>query len=78
MLRPFERDTTGAAVLDQDLADRRRGLDLHAVTCGRPRHRLGDRPHPADGVAPDPSLAVHLAEGVMQQDIGGAGRVGLA
>ena len=42
----------------------------------RPRHRLGDGAHSADGVAPDAFLAVHLAEHVVQQHIGRARRVG--
>ncbi len=40
------------------------------------RHGLGDRTHAADGVPPGALLAVHLAEGVVQQHIAGAGRVG--
>ena len=40
------------------------------------RHRLRDRPHAADRVAPDAALAVHLAEGVVEEHVGGAGRVG--
>ena len=39
-------------------------------------HRLGDRAHAADGVAPDALLAVHLAEGVVQHHVGRARRVG--
>ena len=39
-------------------------------------HRLGDGAHAADGVAPGALLAVHLAEHVVQQHIGGARRVG--
>ncbi len=42
----------------------------------RARHRLRDRAHAADGVAPHALLAVHLAEGMVQHHIGGAGRVG--
>ncbi len=42
----------------------------------RARHRLGDRAHAANGVAPDPLLAVHLAERMMQHHIGRARRVG--
>jgi hypothetical protein len=38
-------------------------------------HGLGDRAHAADGVAPGALLAVHLAEGVVQQHIGRARRV---
>ncbi len=65
-----------AALLDQDLAHRHVGLDLDAVRRGGARHRLRDRAHAADRMAPDPFLAVHLAEGVVQQHVGGAGRIG--
>ena len=37
-------------------------------------HRLRDGAHAADGMAPHPALAVHLAEAMMQQHIGRAGR----
>ena len=40
------------------------------------RHRLRDRAHAADGVAPDALFAVHLAERMMQHHIGRAGGVG--
>ena len=40
------------------------------------RHGLGDRAHAADRVSPHALLAVHLAEAMVQQDIGRAGRVG--
>ena len=58
----------------------------HAATrrwCGRqhraprlPRHGLRDRAHAADRMAPHALLAVHLAEAVVQQDVGGPGREG--
>ena len=68
-------------------AGRAPGLHDHArhrrVACGSStpraahsrRHRLRDRAHAADRVAPLPALAVHLAEHVMQQHVRGAGRV---
>ncbi len=40
------------------------------------RHRLRDRAHAADGVAPDALPAVHLAERVMQHHIGRTRRIG--
>ena len=40
------------------------------------RHRLGDRAHAADRVAPDALPAVGLAEAMVQQHVGGARRVG--
>ena len=70
-----EHDAGGPALLDQDLAHRRTGLDLHAMARRRPRHGLRDRAHAADGVPPEAFLAVHLAEGMVQEDVGGAGRV---
>ena len=71
-----EHDAAGPALLDHDLPDRRAGLDLDAMLRGRGGHRLRDRPHAADGVPPDALLAVHLAECVMQEHVGGAGRIG--
>ena len=58
------------------LAHRRIDADLRAVRGRRLRHRLRDRAHAADGVAPGALLAVHLAEAMMQQHIGRARRVG--
>ena len=40
------------------------------------RHRLRDRAHAADGVAPDAFLAVHLAKRVVQHHIGRARGIG--
>ena len=65
----------GAVALDDHLADAGLERDLHAMTSRGPRHRLGDRAHAADGVAPGALLAVHLAEHVVQQHIGRAWRV---
>ena len=45
-------------------------LDLGAMPARGARHRLRDRAHAADGVAPDALLAVHLAERMMQHHIG--------
>jgi hypothetical protein len=42
---------------------------------GGPRHGLRHGAHSSDRVTPGALLSVHLAEGMMQQDIGGAGRV---
>ena len=69
-------DADRAAFLDDHLAHRRIDADLRAVRRGRLRHRLRDRPHAADGVAPHALLAVHLAEAMVQQHIGRARRVG--
>ena len=69
-------DADGTAILDQDAAHPRGKPDVHAVGYGGFRHGLGDSAHPADGVAPDAFLPVHLAEVMMQENIGGARRVG--
>ena len=71
----LERHAASPALLDQNLAHRHVGLDLHAVRRGGARHRLRDRAHAADRMAPDPFLPVHLAEGVVQQHVGGARRI---
>ena len=72
----LEHDAGRAAALDDDLAHRRADVDADAVLLGRARHRLGDRAHAADSVAPHAGLAVHLAEHVMQQYVAAARRVG--
>ena len=71
------RDDAGCATLDhQDFADRALRADLDAARRAGARHRLGDRAHAADRVAPDALLAAGLAETVVQQDIGGSGGIG--
>ena len=64
-----------AVALDDDLAHTRIRVDRDAAALRGARHRLRDRAHAADGVAPDALLAVHLAEGVVQHHIGRARRV---
>ena len=46
------------------------------MAAGRPRHGLRDGAHSADRMPPGPLLPVHLAEGMMQQHIGGSRRIG--
>ena len=65
-----------AAAVDQHARDRRLGDDLDARLLAGLAHRLRDRAHAADGVAPRALLAVHLAEDVVEQHIGRARRVG--
>ena len=43
---------------------------------GSARHRLRDRAHAADGVPPHARTAIHFAERMMQQHIGGPRRIG--
>ena len=72
----LERDAGNAVARDDDFAHGCRGLDLNAMSAGGLHHRRADGSHAAERVAPDAFLAVHLAEGVMQHDVGGARRVG--
>ena len=72
----LRHDADRAALLDDDLAHGRIDANLHAVRGRGLRHRLRDRAHAADGVAPHALLAVHLAEAMMQQHVGRARRVG--
>ncbi len=71
-----EDDAHGAIALHDHFAHPRVGLDLRAMGAGGRRHRLRDRAHAADGVAPQALPAVHLSEGVMQHHIGRTRRVG--
>ena len=73
---PVRATAHHAILLDEDLGDLGVGLDLGAIFGGGFRHGLGNGAHAANGVAPGALLAVHLAEGVVQQDIGRAGIVG--
>ena len=65
----------GAPFLDQYLAHAGMGAQIDAELAAGRGHRLCDRTHAADRVSPRPFLAVHFADGVMQQHIGGAGSV---
>ena len=69
-------DADGLPILDKDLAHPRRKSDGDAMRGGGFRHGLGDRAHAADRMAPDASLSVHLAEAMVQENIGRARRVG--
>ena len=70
-----EHHAGGPALLDQDLANGGLGRDVHAMRCGRARHRLRDRAHAPDRVPPESLFAVHLTESVMQENVGATGRV---
>ncbi len=52
------------------------GADRHAPQPRLLGQRLRDRPHSPDRVSPDAGLAVHLAEDVVQEHVGGAGGPG--
>src|ERR1700716_4701286 len=66
----------GLPILDKDLAPPRRKSDGDAMRRGGFRHGLGDRAHAADRIAPDAFPTVHLAEAMVQENIGRARRVG--
>ena len=51
---------------------RRIAFDIHTQPLGLTRHRLRDRTHAAHRVTPDAGLAIHFAEGVMQQHVAAA------
>ncbi len=72
----FGYRTDRPSVLHQDFRDLGVGDQRHPLLGAGGRHGLRDRAHAADGVAPGPPHAVHLAEHVVQQHIGGAGRIG--
>ena len=71
-----EDDADSAAVLDDHLAHAGIEFDLGAMPARGARHRLRDRAHAADGVAPDALLAVHLAKRMVQHHVGRARGIG--
>ena len=79
---PFNHTAIGqlhalcAAHIDAHVRYFAAGDDFHTAPLGLFAHRLRDRAHAADGVAPHTAMAVDLADHVMQQHIRRAGRVG--
>ena len=71
----LELDARRAPGLHEHARDRRTRAQLDAARRALRGHRLRDRAHAADRVAPLAALAVDLAEHVMQQHVGGARRV---
>ena len=69
-------DAGGAAILDQDLADRGGGADFDPASGAGARHRLGDRAHAADRMTPRAPPAVHLAPAMMHEHVAGSRRIG--
>ena len=69
-------DEAARCAARDDALDRRVALDVDAEPTRFGGHRLRDRAHATDGVAPDAALSVDLTEGVVQQHIGAARRVG--
>ena len=65
-----------AILLDDHLVNRRVEQDIDPRLSRRACHRLGDRPHPADRMAPRPRHSGGLTKQVMQQHIGRPRRVG--
>ena len=72
----IEDDANRAAALDHHLAYAGVQLDLGAMLARGARHRLADRAHAADGVAPDAFPAVHLAERMVQHHVSRARGIG--
>ena len=75
------RDNAGragalAVALDDHLLDRGIQEDVDPGLAARPRHRLGDRAHAADRMAPGSGHARRFAEQMVEQDVGGARAVG--
>ena len=75
-LAPARYDAGGAALLDENLADCRVGADFDPPFGAGPGHRLGDRAHAADRVAPLAPPAVYLAPAMMQEHVARARGVG--
>ena len=71
----FQHDPGGVVTLDENFAHLGADIDADALFAGGSCHGLRDRAHAANGVSPHARLAVHLAEHVVQQHIGGAGAV---
>ncbi len=75
--KPFagiEKDAHGGAARRDDLLHPGAGADLCATRLRGCGHSLRDGAHAADGMPPGAALAIHLAEAVVQEDVGGAGR----
>ena len=71
-----ENNADHTIALDNDLAHTGIDFDLDAMRARRSGHRLSDRAHAADRVAPDALLAVHFSESMVQHHISRARRVG--
>ncbi len=76
LLARHEPDAGRATVARQHPRNRGVERNLDAAAFARRRHRLRDRPHPADRVSPCALDAVDLAEDVVEQDVRRARRVG--
>jgi hypothetical protein len=75
---PILRDhASGDVALDEDPGDGSIGLDLHTEPARRRGDGIGDGAHAAAGDTPGAGLALHLAERMVQQYVGGAGLVGV-
>ena len=71
-----ELDARGLSRIDDHARDGRAGPQRDAARRALRRHRLRDRAHAAARMSPLASLAVHLAEDVMQQHVRRTGRIG--
>ena len=69
-----EGDAGDGPALHVDRGDFGVGEDRGSAGFGRPGDRHRDRSHSSDYLTPDAAHAVHLAEGVVEQVVSGAGR----
>ena len=69
-------DADGTLVLDDHAGRLGIGFDLDAEGLCFRIHRLGDRSHAADRVPPGATYPVEFTEGVVEQAVGGPGRIG--
>ena len=69
-----ERDAGDGAIADVDRGDLGTGEDFRPRALGRAGDRLADRAHAADHLAPGALDPAALAERVVEQVVGGAGR----
>ncbi len=74
LLAAGQHDAGRDAVRGHDLLHFDAGANLDAAARRRRSHGAGDGAHAADGVPPGAALAVHLAEAMVQQNVGGARR----
>ena len=76
LLAGGQPDAGHAAILEDDLVDRRIDPDLDAAGLRRPGQRLGDSAHAALDEGPAPGRLLELARRVIAIEIGAFGRVG--
>ena len=75
-LAAFKAHACDLAAINQYPRYRAFKADFDAMLAAHLGHDLGDVAHPADAMAPRAFLAIHLAEDVVEEDIGAARRIG--